>query len=173
MRIVFHRDGLADHVVKHVQLRFQRGDLAGGGLLRFGQGGSDGFQIGPDLGQLHGLGTERLGGALDFIGVVDRVVAILMVPGRIEAVAGLLECVVGLRGGPARGMKRRGQTGDLRRVARLQAPIDLPRVAAGEGDQRPDAYIAELHRALGCPRLLMQPPLGPSSTSTFHPSELV
>lgn len=44
-------------------------------LLRLGQCGGDAFQFGADLGQLH------------FGGGVDRMIAIPVIPGRIEAAA--------------------------------------------------------------------------------------
>jgi hypothetical protein len=62
--------------------------------LRFGEGGRDIFQVGTDFGQLLGLSTQRLRGALDFGGVVDRVIAILMIPGRVEAATGFAERIV-------------------------------------------------------------------------------
>jgi hypothetical protein len=43
-------------------------------------------------------------------------------------------------------MKGRGQLRNLRRATNLKALIDRPGVAAGFGDQRRDAYVAELHR---------------------------
>jgi hypothetical protein len=43
-------------------------------------------------------------------------------------------------------MKRLRQIRNLQRTANLKAFVDRPRVAARFGDQRRDAYVAELHR---------------------------
>ena len=119
--ILFHFDGLADEIVEPLQLAFQRGDLPGCGALRLGQGGGNVFQVGADLGDLQGLLAQPLGHALHFGGVVDRVITILVVPGRIEAVAGLLEGGVGLGGASARVVEGLGERRNLCRAARLEA----------------------------------------------------
>src|SRR6185312_2111382 len=71
--------------------------------------------------------------------------AVVVVPGSLEAGAGLLERVVGLRRASARAVKGAGQIGNLQWAARLQAGIDRPGVATGLGDQRLLIYIRKSH----------------------------
>src|SRR6185312_4729311 len=113
----------------------RRGDFLSAGFLRLGQGSGDVLQVNTDLRQLERLRPKRFDGALYLGGVVDRVVAILMVPGGVEAVAGLLEGMVGLLGASARSVERIRQLRNLKRTAGLQTPVDLPRITAGLGDQ--------------------------------------
>jgi hypothetical protein len=87
-----------------------------------------------------------LGHALHLGGIVDRMIAILVVPGRVEAATRFDECVAGLGGASARSVKRLGQVGNLGRATNLQALIDRPWVPAGLRDEQRDAYIAELYR---------------------------
>ena len=82
-----------------------------------------------------GLRAKGFGHPLHFIGVVDRVAAILVVPGRGEASSGFFESVVGLGGVPTRAMKGLCQLGDLKRATGLQALVDRPWIAAGRRDQ--------------------------------------
>src|ERR1700730_16211787 len=84
--------------------------------------------MGPDLGQLLGLGAQRPGGALHFGGVVDRVLAVLVGPARLEAPPRLVECRIGLRGGAPRAVKSRGQSRNLKRATDLQCLVDRPGV---------------------------------------------
>src|SRR5579884_1789067 len=72
--------------------------------------------------------------------------AVLAVPRRLEAAARVQKRVVRLRRARTSVVKRLRQTGNLCRTAALQAGVDLPRVAAGVGDQQRDAYVAEVHR---------------------------
>src|ERR1700730_11764134 len=101
--------------------------------------------MGPDLGQLLGLGAQRPGGALHFGGVVDRVLAVLVGPARLEAPPRLVECRIGLRGGAPRAVKSRGQSRNLKRATDLQCLVDRPGVPPCRGDQRSFAYVLKLH----------------------------
>lgn len=71
--------------------------------------------------------------------------AVVVVPGGLEAGAGLLESVLGLRRASARPVKGAGQIGNLQRVARLQAGVDRPGVTTGFGDQRLLIYVRKSH----------------------------
>ncbi|MEY8017012.1 hypothetical protein AB8998_19480 [Mycobacterium sp. HUMS_12744610] len=93
---------LADQVIELLQLGFKRRDLAGGAFLRLGQRRGDAFEIGGDLRQLRRLRTQRFGHPFYLGGVVDRVIAILVVPGGVEAATGHIEGVIGLGAAAAR-----------------------------------------------------------------------
>lgn len=115
--------------------------------MRFGQGGGDVLQVDADLRQLKRLGPYRFGYPLHFGGVVDRVVAVLVVPRRVEAVASVLERVVGLRSATAGFAESLRQIGDLQRLTGLQASVDRPGVATGLSDQRVNVYVGQAHSA--------------------------
>lgn len=72
-------------------------------------------------------------------------VAVLVVPGLIEALAGLLELLLGGGGAPARRVEGLRQLGDLKGVAGLQTAVDRPGIAAGLGDQIGNAQPVQLH----------------------------
>lgn len=103
----------------------------------------------PIFGQLEGLRSQGPDHAPHFGGVVDRMVPNLAGPGRVEPLAGAFEGLVRLPGAAARTVESRRQIRDLRRASGLQSAVDRPRIAAGFGDERRDAYEPEPHRIAG------------------------
>lgn len=139
-----------DHIVEALQLVFQQADSLRPRLLRFSQGGGDVLQIGADLGKLLRLRAKGFDEALHFGGIIDRVVAVLVIPGRVEAFPGLLKCVIGFGRVASGSVKSLSEAGYLRGAAGLKALVDRPRIAAGFRDQLGDAQPLQLHsRARG------------------------
>ncbi|ELP44518.1 hypothetical protein D522_21898 [Mycobacterium avium subsp. paratuberculosis S5] len=64
-----------------------------------------------------------------------------MVPGGIETLLRLRECMVGLGGVTPRAVESFCQTLNLGRAAGLQGPVDLPRITASPGNQLGDGEM--------------------------------
>nr|WP_318546872.1 hypothetical protein [Mycobacterium lepraemurium] len=73
-----------------------------------------------------------------------------MVPGGIETLLRLRECMVGLGGVTPRAVEGSRQTLNLGWAAGLQGPIDLPRITASPGNQFPFGEMLQLHRVVRC-----------------------
>jgi hypothetical protein len=125
----------ADESVEPPQFTVQSGDLRGTLFLCAGQRGRNVFQLSADLRQLLGLCAKGFRHPLYFSGVVDRVVAVLVVPRLAEAFPGVRERVVGFCGVSTGAIEGLRQLRDLKRPARLQALVDRPRIPTGGGDQ--------------------------------------
>ena len=71
--------------------------------------------------------------------------AILPVPGRLKAATRVIERGAALGGASSGSVKCFGQVRDLRGTTRLETLIDRPGITASFGDQRRDAYVAQLN----------------------------
>ncbi|MGB9227813.1 MAG: hypothetical protein WCB80_32275 [Mycobacterium sp.] len=138
--------GLADFVVELLQPAFQRCDLPSGGVLRPGQGGGDVFEVHTEFGQLQRLRPQQLNDPWHLVGIVDRMVAVLVIPRRLKPLPRLLKGLVGLGSTSTRSVKRLRQVCNLSRAPRLQSLVDRPRIPAGLGNQMWNAYVSEPHR---------------------------
>ncbi|OBH03696.1 hypothetical protein A5695_00980 [Mycobacterium sp. E1747] len=125
-KVFLRRD---DDFVKHLQLVIERADFSHASFLCLRQSSGDVLQIRPDLGQPFRLPAERFSHAFHFSGVVDRMIAVLVVPGGIESVLGLIKVLTGRSCAPTRVVECLGKTVDLPGATRLQAPIYLPGVS--------------------------------------------
>ncbi len=143
LQILFYHP---DESVETPQLTVQRRDLRCPLFLRAGQRGSDLFQFGADFGQLLGLRAKGFRHPLHLGGVVDRIVAVLMVPCLAEAFPGVCEGVVRFGSVSTGAVKGLRQLRDLKRLAGLQALVDRPRVATRRGDQ---LWFAQVHQRHG------------------------
>nr|WP_252871934.1 hypothetical protein [Mycobacterium marinum] len=132
--VLFHLHRLRDQVIKVLQLNFEGGDSSGSAFLRLSQRCGDLLQMGSDLGQLLGLSAQRLGCALHLGGIVDGVLAVLVIPGSFKASAGLLKRNVRLGSAASRSVKRGCQVGNLSWATSLEALVDRPGITSGIGD---------------------------------------
>src|SRR3954454_14087133 len=103
------------------------------------------LQVSGDLRHLVPVVVHRLGGAPNFIGVVDRMVAaVVTVPRRFEPFLGGQEFVSGFLRAVAGRPECGGEVTDLARRPRLNGAVQFPRIAARRAYEVVDIEMSEL-----------------------------